>query len=287
MASSKKKGGLGRGFDSLFLDNSSEGAGNEGTVTLPIGDIEPDKNQPRTNFSETAMLELENSIREYGVLQPLLVRPMSDGGYMIVAGERRWRAARRAGLSEVPVIVKSLSDREAAAIALIENLQREDLDPIEQAKGIKRLMDEFGFTQNETGEKLSMSRPAIANALRLLTLPDDVLTRVSKGELSAGHARTLLGINDKSLVSDAAKKTVDDGLSVRQTEALVKMLNKAPVPPKKPKSRDKFYDEVELAIGGTLARNVKIINKGKGGKLEIEYFDRDDLLKLSKLFNED
>ena len=133
MASTKKKGGLGRGFDSLFLDNSSEGAGNDGAVSLPIGDIEPDKNQPRTNFSEAAMLELENSIREYGVLQPLLVRPMSDGGYMIVAGERRWRAARRAGLSEVPVIIKSLSDREAAAIALIENLQREDLDPIEQA----------------------------------------------------------------------------------------------------------------------------------------------------------
>lgn len=287
MASTKKKGGLGRGFDSLFLDNSSEGAGNDGAVSLPIGDIEPDKNQPRTNFSEAAMLELENSIREYGVLQPLLVRPMSDGGYMIVAGERRWRAARRAGLSEVPVIIKSLSDREAAAIALIENLQREDLDPIEQAKGIKRLMDEFGFTQNETGEKLSMSRPAIANALRLLSLPDDVLTRVSKGELSAGHARTLLGINDKSLISDAAKKVIDDGLSVRQTEALVKMLNKAPAPPKKPKSRDKFYDEVELAIGGTLARDVKIINKGKGGKLEIEYFDRDDLLKLAKLFNED
>ena len=287
MASTKKKGGLGRGFDSLFLDNSSEGAGNDGAVSLPIGDIEPDKNQPRTNFSEAAMLELENSIREYGVLQPLLVRPMSDGGYMIVAGERRWRAARRAGLSEVPVILKSLSDREAAAIALIENLQREDLDPIEQAKGIKRLMDEFGFTQNETGEKLSMSRPAIANALRLLSLPDDVLTRVSKGELSAGHARTLLGINDKSLISDAAKKVIDDGLSVRQTEALVKMLNKAPAPPKKPKSRDKFYDEVELAIGGTLARDVKIINKGKGGKLEIEYFDRDDLLKLAKLFNED
>lgn len=287
MAATKKKGGLGRGFDSLFLDNSSEGAGNEGTVSLPIGDIEPDKNQPRTNFSEDAMLELENSIREYGVLQPLLVRPMSDGGYMIVAGERRWRAARRAGLSEVPVIVKSLSDREAAAIALIENLQREDLDPIEQAKGIKRLMDEFGFTQNETGEKLSMSRPAIANALRLLSLPGDVLALVSKGELSAGHARTLLGINDKSLISDAAKKVIDDGLSVRQTEALVKMLNKAPAPPKKPKSRDKFYDEVELAIGGTLARDVKIINKGKGGKLEIEYFDRDDLLKLAKLFNED
>lgn len=287
MASTKKKGGLGRGFDSLFLDNSSEGAGNEGTVSLPIGDIEPDKNQPRTNFSEDALLELENSIREYGVLQPLLVRPMSDGGYMIVAGERRWRAARRAGLSEIPVIIKSLSDREAAAIALIENLQREDLDPIEQANGIKRLMDEFGYTQNETGEKLSMSRPAIANALRLLTLPDDVLKRVSEGELSAGHARTLLGINDRSLISDAAKKVADDGLSVRQTEALVKMLNKAPAPPKKAKSRDKFYDEVELAIGGTLARNVKIINKGKGGKLEIEYFDRDDLLKLSKLFNED
>lgn len=286
MAATKKKG-LGRGFDSLFLDNSSEGAKNEGTVSLPIGDIEPDKNQPRTNFSENSMLELENSIREYGVLQPLLVRPMSDGGYIIVAGERRWRAARRAGLSEVPVIIKSLSDEEAAAIALIENLQREDLDPIEQARGIKRLMDEFGFTQNETGEKLSMSRPAIANALRLLSLPEEVQKRVSDGTLTAGHARTLLGITDKNLIQEAEKAVVEGGLSVRQTEQLVKKLNRAPSQPRQPKFRDKFYDEVELAIAGTLARDVKIINKGKGGRLEIEFFDREDLLKLARLFNED
>lgn len=286
---SNKKSGLGRGFNSLFLDNSAESPQNEGSVTLPIGDIEPDKNQPRTNFSEDAMLELENSIREYGVLQPLLVRPASDGGYIIVAGERRWRAARRAGLNEVPVIIKSLSDEEAAAIALIENLQREDLDPIEQAKGIKRLMDEFGFTQNETGEKLSMSRPAIANSLRLLALPDEVLSLVSQGKLSAGHARTLLGINNKDKIPEAAKTVIEEGLSVRMTESLVKKLNKLPAEPKKPKSRDKFYDEIELSIANTLARSVKVINKnsGKGGKIEIEYFDRDDLLKLTRLFNEE
>ncbi len=282
-----KKGGLGRGYDTLFIENSSEALSDNTAVTLPISDIEPDSNQPRSRFDEAALGELEASIREFGVLQPLLVRPMSDGSYKIVAGERRWRAAKRAGLKEVPVVVKSLSEEEAAAIALIENLQREDLNAIEEAAGIKRLMDEFGFTQEAAAEKLSKSRPAIANALRLLALPKDVAQLVAENELSAGHARTLLGLKDKEMLSDAAKKVIEEKLSVRQTEALVKALNKAPASPKMKPRRDKFFDEVELALSAVLSRKVSVINAKKGGKIEIEFFDEDDLKKLAKLFNED
>lgn len=283
-----KKNGLGRGFDSLFLDNSSDSTAEGGSVLLPIGDIEPDRGQPRTNFDEAALSELENSIREYGVLQPLLVRPMSDGSYVIVAGERRWRAARRAGLTDIPVIIRTLTDEEAAAIALIENLQREDLNAIEEAAGIRKLIEDFGFTQEQAADRLSKSRPAIANSLRLLSLPKEVMKMVSDGQLSAGHARTLLGINDKEQIYPAAKQVVEEKLSVRQTEQLVKALNK----PKKEKTqekprRDKFYDEVELAISGVLSRNVSVVNKGKGGRLEIEFFDADDLKKIAKLFEED
>lgn len=282
-----KKGGLGKGFDSLFLDNSSDALSEGGSVMLPIGDIEPDKGQPRTKFSEEALAELEASIREFGVLQPLLVRPMSDGSYKIVAGERRWRAARRAGLSEVPVIIKSLTDAEAAAIALIENLQREDLNPIEEAAGIKKLIEEYGYTQEEAAEKLSKSRPAIANALRLLSLPVRVAKMVEEGLLSAGHARALLGLDNEAQISDIADEIVEKQLSVRQTEQLVKALKKTKKEPKAKKARDKFYDEVELALSGVLARKVSVLNSGKGGKIEIEFFDTDDLQKLAKMFSED
>ncbi len=282
-----KKGGLGKGFDSLFLDNSSDVLSEGGSVMLPIGDIEPDRGQPRTKFSEEALSELEASIREFGVLQPLLVRPMSDGSYKIVAGERRWRAARRAELTEIPVIIKSLTDAEAAAIALIENLQREDLNPIEEAAGIKKLIEEYGYTQEEAAEKLSKSRPAIANALRLLALPKDVLKMVEDGILSAGHARALLGLDDEQQISDIAKEIVEKQLSVRQTEQLVKALKKPRKAAQPKKARDKFYDEVELALSGVLARKVVVSNSGNGGKLEIEFFDRDDLQKIAKLFSED
>ena len=282
-----KKGGLGRGFDSLFLDNSSDAQAESGSVNLPIGQIEPDRGQPRTRFDEEALAELENSIREYGVLQPLLVRPMSDGTYRIVAGERRWRAARRAGLTEVPVIIRSLTDSEAAAIALIENLQREDLNAIEEAVGIKRLIEEFDFTQEEAADKLSKSRSAIANALRLLALPGDVMKLVSDGELSAGHARTLLGLNDKELIPETARQVIEEKLSVRQTEQLVKALNKPPRTPKPKPRRDTFYDEVELALSDVLARQVTVTTAGEGGKLTIEFFDADDLKKLAAAFGEE
>ncbi len=282
-----KKGGLGKGFDSLFLDNSTETLSEGGSVMLPISDIEPDRGQPRTKFTEEALMELEASIREFGVLQPLLVRPMSDGSYKIVAGERRWRAARRAELTEVPVIIKSLTDAEAAAIALIENLQREDLNPIEEAAGIKKLIEEYGLSQEEAAERLSKSRPAIANALRLLALPKEVAKMVEDGLLSAGHARALLGLDDEQMISDIAKEIVEKQLSVRQTEQLVKALKKPKKTAAVKKARNKFYDEVELALSGVLARKVVVSNSGKGGKLEIEFFDEDDLQKLAKLFSED
>lgn len=282
-----KKGGLGKGFDSLFLDNSTETLSEGGSVMLPISDIEPDRGQPRTKFTEEALMELEASIREFGVLQPLLVRPMSDGSYKIVAGERRWRAARRAELTEVPVIIKSLTDAEAAAIALIENLQREDLNPIEEAAGIRKLIEEYGLSQEEAAEKLSKSRPAIANALRLLSLPKEVAKMVEEGLLSAGHARALLGLDDEQMISDIAKEIVEKQLSVRQTEQLVKALKKPKKTVAHKKTRDKFYDEVELALSGVLARKVVVSNSGKGGKLEIEFFDEEDLQKLAKLFSED
>ena len=282
-----KKGGLGRGFDSLFLDNSSDAQAEGGSVSLPIGQIEPDRGQPRTKFDEEALSELENSIREFGVLQPLLVRPMSDGTYRIVAGERRWRAARRAGLTEVPVIIRSLTDAEAAAIALIENLQREDLNPIEEATGIRRLIEEFDFTQEQAADKLSKSRPAIANSLRLLALPNDVMKMVAEGELSAGHARALLGLNDKELIPETADRVIEEKLSVRQTEQLVKKLNKPVRAPQPKPRRDTFYDEVELALSEVLARKVTVTNAGEGGKLTIEFFDADDLKKLAALSNED
>ena len=279
-----KKGGLGKGFGDLFLDNSTESLSDSGAVTLPIGEIEPDRSQPRTVFDEEAMAELENSIREYGVLQPLLVRPMSDGSYRIVAGERRWRAARSAGLTQLPVVIKALSDAEAAAIALIENLQREDLNAIEEAEGIRRLMEEFGFTQEQAAEKLSKSRPAVANALRLLALPEETRVLVREGSLSAGHARTLLGLEDKEKIPAAAEAVLRDGLSVRQTEALVKTLNKPPRTPAPRRLGDKLCEETALALSAALGRKVKVSGGPKGGKLEIEFFDREDLLKLASVF---
>ncbi len=283
-----KKGGLGKGISQLFVENAPEDALNSGATLLSIGDIEPDRNQPRTNFDDTSLQELADSIAAHGVLQPILVRPQSDGSYRIVAGERRYRAARMAGLTEVPVVIKVLSDAEAAAIALIENLQREDLNPMEEAIGIKRLMDEFGLTQNETAERLSKSRPAVANALRLLQLPDDCIELVADGTLSAGHARTLLGLENKEMIYEVALTVSEKGMSVRDTEKLVKKLNK-PVKETETPPVAHYHSEVALSLSTVLGRKVNIVTaKGAGktgGKIEFEFFDDDDLQKLAKLFD--
>ena len=284
-----KKGGLGKGISQLFVENAPEDALNSGATLLSIGDIEPDRNQPRTNFDDTSLQELADSIAAHGVLQPILVRPQSDGSYRIVAGERRYRAARMAGLTEVPVVIKVLSDAEAAAIALIENLQREDLNPMEEAIGIKRLMDEFGLTQNETAERLSKSRPAVANALRLLQMPDDCIELVADGTLSAGHARTLLGLENKEMIYEVALTVSEKGMSVRDTEKLVKKLNKPVKETETPPVAAHYHSEVALSLSTVLGRKVNIVTaKGAGktgGKIEFEFFDDDDLQKLAKLFD--
>ncbi len=283
-----KKGGLGKGISQLFVENAPEDALSSGATSLPIGDIEPDRNQPRSNFDEAALQELAESVAAHGILQPILVRPQSDGSYRIVAGERRYRAARMAGLHEVPVVVKVLSDAEAAAIALIENLQREDLNPMEEAIGIKKLMDDFGLTQNEAAERLSKSRPAVANALRLLQLPEDCIELVADGTLSAGHARTLLGLENKEMIYEVALTVSEKGMSVRDTEKLVKKLNK-PVKEAETPPVAHYHSEVALSLSTVLGRKVNITTaKGAGktgGKIEFEFFDDDDLKKLAKLFD--
>ena len=282
-----KKGGLGKGFNSLLYDNATESLSDTGAVTIKISEIEPDPDQPRRSFDEAALNELAESMREYGVLQPLLVRPLIDGAYRIVAGERRYRAARIAGITNIPCIVKNLTDAEASAIALIENLQREDLNPIEEAEGIRRLIDGYGFTQEQAAEKLGRSRPAVANALRLLALPEKAREALVSGEISAGHARAVLGLDSEEKQLAALDRILADGLNVRQTEALVKALQKVPATPKTPKKRENFFTEVGLSLSTVLSRKVRVVGNAKGGRLEIEFFDREDLLKLVKAFDEE
>lgn len=278
-----KKGGLGRGLDALFADNSIEEIASTSAVKLKIIDIEPNRDQPRKIFDEDALAELADSIAKHGVIQPLLVRPMPDGSYQLVAGERRWRASRMAGLTEVPVVIKELSDDEAMALALIENLQREDLNAIEEAQGIKALMDTLSLTQDEAAERVGKSRPAVANALRLLKLPDSVIALVSDGKLSPGHARALLGFKDEQDIIETADLIIEKGLTVRDVEKLVKKRNKEPKAEKPAARRASYYDEVELALTDFLGRKVKVGTKpGKeSGVLEIDFFDKDDLTRLA------
>lgn len=278
-----KKGGLGRGLDALFADNSIEEIASTSAVKLKIMDIEPNRDQPRKIFDEDALAELADSIAKHGVIQPLLVRPMPDGSYQLVAGERRWRASRMAGLTEVPVVIKELSDEEAMALALIENLQREDLNAIEEAQGIKALMDTLSLTQDEAAERVGKSRPAVANALRLLKLPDSVIALVSDGKLSPGHARALLGFKDEQDIIETADLIIEKGLTVRDVEKLVKKRNKEPKAEKSAARRASYYDEVELALTDFLGRKVKVGTKpGKeSGVLEIDFFDKDDLTRLA------
>lgn len=283
-----KKGGLGRGLDALFVDNSIEEISTANTVKLRINEIEPNRDQPRKTFDEEALSELADSIAQHGVIQPLLVRPVSDG-YQLVAGERRWRAARLAGLSEVPVVVKELSDSETMEIALIENLQREDLNPIEEAEGLQLLIDTYGLTQDECAKRVGKSRPAITNSLRLLNLPKELSELVKNSLLSTGHARALLPIGDKEKMVSLADEIIKKGLSVRETERMVKMMlkNTEAKAEKRVKKRDTYYDEVELALGETMGRTVKVfVGKGNKGTLEIEFFGKEDLAKIAKALEE-
>ena len=281
----KNKGGLGKGLDALFMDNSIEEEA-KSAVKLKINDIEPNRAQPRKSFDEEALEELANSISTHGVIQPLLVRPLADGGYQLIAGERRWRASRMAGLTEVPVVIREMSDSEAMELALVENLQREDLNPIEEAQGLALLMETYGLTQEQAAKRVGKSRPAVANSMRLLSLPQEVLAMVERGELSAGHARTILALENAEQITALANEIVKKNLSVRETERAVKALLKGDTKKeKRAKKRDTYYDEVELAVSQSLGRKAKVsLSAGNKGTLEIEFFGKEDLSKLLKLF---
>ena len=275
-----KKGGLGRGLDALMMDSSTEDGGK--TVALRLTDVVPNPDQPRRQFEDGALEELAASVSKHGILQPLLVRPMADGSYQIVAGERRWRAARLAGLTEVPVVIRELSDRETAELALIENLQREDLNPMEEALGYQYLMTQYELTQEQVATAVNKSRPAVANALRLLKLPASVTAMVANGTLSAGHARTLLPLEEEAVIAAVAKQCIAEDLSVRATEALVKKQKAAPKAPKTKAFTATFENEVALALSEQMGRSVKVTRGKKGGVLSIEYFDDADLRSLAK-----
>ncbi|MCI6652280.1 MAG: ParB/RepB/Spo0J family partition protein [Ruminococcus sp.] len=279
-----KKGGLGKGLSAIFMENESEDQNS--TVTLKISEIEPNKDQPRTDFDDKALSELAESIALHGVLQPLLVRPLVYGGYQIVAGERRYRASRMAGLTEVPVVIRELDDKETMELALIENLQRENLTPIEEAKGYKTLMDTYGFTQEQVSSSVGKSRSAVANSLRLLNLPEEIIDLISQGKISGGHARALLSLENKEEMIEISREIMDKDLSVRQTEKLTQKSKKGEKNPPKKEEKTNFLKEVELALTENLCRKISVTKKGDGGVLSIEFFSQEDLIDLANKLEE-
>ncbi len=275
---------LGMGMDALFSENGTE---NSQPQNLKLTEIFPNKSQPRRDFDDKALEALADSIKQHGVLQPILVRPLSSGGYRIVAGERRWRASRLAGLEEIPVYIRELSDIQAAQVALVENLQREDLNPIEEALGYKALMEQTGCTQDDVAKAVGKSRPAIANSLRLLGLDRKILEFIKNGELSSGHARALLATEDPKLREEIAKKAIREGLTVRQVEELVKKESAEPKKKPEKKRRESIYHEVELSIKETAGRVCSVKEKrGGGGTLSVEFYDKDDLMAIARLFEQ-
>lgn len=287
MAKRNTELGLGRGLNALLGDPDLQPQG-EGSVTLPISQVEPGLNQPRKRFDQESLDDLAESIRTHGIIQPLTVRRLASGYYQIIAGERRWRAAKAAGLAEVPAVIIEADDRKVMELGLIENLQREDLNPAEEARGYQVLMEEYGLTQEQVAQRMGKSRPAIANTLRLLALPEDVMAMLEDGTLSAGHARAILGAPSAELQREAAKKVVDGQLSVRQTEALIKALQhpkKEPAPVQGP-DLSLYIGELEKDLSGRLGRKVKIAHKGKKGKIELEYYSDQDLEVLLELLQQ-
>ena len=270
----KGKGGLGRGLESLFEDAAPSLESDAKIETLPLREIEPDPDQPRKTFDEEALGELAASIAEHGLLQPIAVRPQGLGGYSIVAGERRWRACRMAGLTEVPVVVKDVSDEQAMELALVENLQREDLDPVEEAAGIRELMLRCDLTQEQAARKLGKSRSALANSLRLLNLPENVLELLKSGFLNMGHAKVILGLPTPELQEQAAQIVADNQLNVRQTEALCKKLAK---PPKEAK---------EESLKQVLGSEVNVAYHGGKGKLTVHFYSDEQLRAFANLLGQ-
>ncbi len=276
------KKGLGTGLDVLFGDSSREEEKPQGVLELPIAKVEPRDNQPRTVFDEEALSELAESIREYGVIQPVTVRKLGSGYYQLIAGERRWRAARLAGLTEIPARVIEADDKLTTELALVENLQREDLNPVEEAQGYRTLMEEYGLTQDEAAQRVGKSRPAVANALRLLSLAPEVLQFVEQGLLSAGHARALVTVKPEELQIDAARQVMKNGLSVRRTEELAKRLMRAPKPEAEDDGAIRVYyaAEVTRRLERALGRRVLLSENGKKGRIVLEYYGADDRERL-------
>lgn len=278
-----KKGGLGRGLEALFNENATD---EKGIVTLRLTEIEPNRNQPRTDFDEDALSELADSIAKHGLIQPIVVRPTSSGVYQIVAGERRWRACRMADLQEVPVVIKELDDQNYYEIALIENLQREDLNAVEEAHGYRTLIDTYGLTQEQVAESVGKSRSAVTNALRLLNLNDKALEALKNGEITAGHARAILAAETEEVAADMLK-AAKAGASVRELEAMAK----TPIKVKKltPPSiaKNNFYSEVEISLKNELGRKVDIKSKGKGkGTITLEFYSDEELADFARRLSE-
>lgn len=281
-----KKKGLGKGLDALFDENTIElePAAQE-KATLRLSQIEPDKNQPRKVFEKEALEQLAASIREHGLIQPIIVAPHGEGRYRIIAGERRWRACRLAELEEIPVLIREYSPQEISEISLIENLQREDLNPIEEAMGYRNLMETYGLTQEQIAQKVSKSRPAIANAMRLLALPEQILDFLKTGELSAGHARALLSLEDQDTQLALANKIIIESLNVRQAEELVKKSKKAPA--EKPKADPavvQAIQELEKKASASVGNKVTIRHHANNkGKVEIQYYSVEELEKIIEI----
>ncbi len=282
----KGKGGLGRGLESLFEDSAPSFESDTRIETLPLREIEPDPEQPRKTFDDETLGELASSIAEHGLLQPIAVRHKAAGGYLIVAGERRWRASRMAGLTEVPAIVKDVTDEQAMELALVENLQREDLDPVEEANGIRELMNRCDLTQEQAARKLGKSRSALANILRLLNLPDEVLELLKTGKLNVGHAKVILSLPTAELQRQAAQLIAENELNVRQTEALCKKLVKQEKEPVEPTPRSTLPIEVEESLKQVLGNEVNVAYHDGKGKLTIHFYSDDQLKAFANLLGQ-
>ena len=287
-----KKSGLGRGLSEIFMQNESEDSNS--TVTLKISEIEPNKNQPRRDFEPEALNELSESIAQHGILQPLVVRPIFGGGYEIVAGERRFRAARMAGLTEVPVVIRELTDAQTMELALIENLQREDLTDLELAKGYESLMKEYDMTQEQVASTVNKSRSSVANTLSLMKLPESVKTMLTNSDITSGHARALLSLENDELMEQAAQQIVENSLSVRETEKLVSQMVRSSENPvevvvkEKKDRRPQYYREVELSLSEAFGRKVTVNQKNKNnGTLVLEFYGEEDLKELLKRFKDE
>ena len=277
MASNK---GLGKGLGALLGDFTEESPESSAYQLLPLYKVEPNPDQPRSDFDEEELQALADSISQHGVIQPLTVRQMETGYYQIIAGERRWRASRIAGLTEIPAVILEADDRKAMELALIENLQRQDLNPVEEALGYQSLMKEYGLTQEEVATQVAKSRPAVANALRLLSLCPEVLEQVKSGTLTAGHARAILTLKSEKQQQEAAKKIIALNLSVRQAETLCKNMAKEPAPKKEPTIAVDYVAECEKNLSKQLGRGVKIVNGKRKGRFELEFYGEDDLQNL-------